>query len=466
MIRTQGRGRHRQRRRGRAPHARDPRRASGASRRCGPRSCTRAAKELRRADRARRARSPRHGELAGRACSRAGGIATPADAALMMQLGADGVFVGSGIFKSRGPVDARAARSSRRRRTSRTPTSSPRSRAVSARRCAAIEIGTLDVTLLQSAAGDADAEAARRRSACSRCRARSASTLTRCARSAPTSRRGRARPSTSTRSTRSSSPAASRPRSTSCSTSSDLREPLARASARRACRRSARAPGLIVLARPRSTGAPTSAARADRHRRCGATRYGRQVRLVRGAARASPATVDAGARRLHPRAVDRARRRRRRGARRRSTAGPVVAARQGDLWSAAFHPELVGRRPAPRAGSSSGRASLRAGQARGRRACPGTVKWATIKRKKGATDAKRGKLFSKLSRAIIVAAKEGGGDPEANTTLATAIAEGARQLDARRTTSSARSSAAPAARRGRRLRVDASTRATARRRRR
>ena len=51
----------------------------------------------------------------------------------------------------------------------------------------------------------------------------------------------------------------------------------------------------------------------------------------------------------------------------------------------------------------------------------GHSKWATIKRKKGAADAKRGQLFSKLSRAIIVAAKEGGPDPEANTTLAAAI---------------------------------------------
>ncbi len=51
----------------------------------------------------------------------------------------------------------------------------------------------------------------------------------------------------------------------------------------------------------------------------------------------------------------------------------------------------------------------------------GHSKWATIKRKKGAADAKRGQLFSKLSRAIIVAAKEGGPDPEANTTLANAI---------------------------------------------
>ena len=42
----------------------------------------------------------------------------------------------------------------------------------------------------------------------------------------------------------------------------------------------------------------------------------------------------------------------------------------------------------------------------------GHSKWATIKRKKGAADAKRGQLFSKLSRAIIVAAKEGGADPE------------------------------------------------------
>ncbi len=51
----------------------------------------------------------------------------------------------------------------------------------------------------------------------------------------------------------------------------------------------------------------------------------------------------------------------------------------------------------------------------------GHSKWSTIKRKKGAADAKRGQIFSKLSRAIIVAAKEGGGDPEANVTLAAAI---------------------------------------------
>ena len=51
----------------------------------------------------------------------------------------------------------------------------------------------------------------------------------------------------------------------------------------------------------------------------------------------------------------------------------------------------------------------------------GHSKWSSIKHKKGAADAKRGKLFSKLSRAIIVAAKEGGPDPAANLSLANAI---------------------------------------------
>ena len=53
--------------------------------------------------------------------------------------------------------------------------------------------------------------------------------------------------------------------------------------------------------------------------------------------------------------------------------------------------------------------------------------WATIKHKKGAIDAKRGKLFSKLSRAIIIAARNGGGDPEMNLKLRYAI-DKARQV--------------------------------------
>ena len=60
----------------------------------------------------------------------------------------------------------------------------------------------------------------------------------------------------------------------------------------------------------------------------------------------------------------------------------------------------------------------------------GHSKWSSIKHKKGAADAKRGQLFSKLTRAIIVAARDGGPDPDANATLATADPEGARQLDA------------------------------------
>jgi YebC/PmpR family DNA-binding regulatory protein len=51
----------------------------------------------------------------------------------------------------------------------------------------------------------------------------------------------------------------------------------------------------------------------------------------------------------------------------------------------------------------------------------GHSKWSSIKHKKGAVDAKRGQLFSKLSKAIIVAAKEGGGDPANNLSLQNAI---------------------------------------------
>jgi len=53
----------------------------------------------------------------------------------------------------------------------------------------------------------------------------------------------------------------------------------------------------------------------------------------------------------------------------------------------------------------------------------GHSKWSTIKHKKAATDKKRGQMFSKLSRAIMVAAKEGGGDPDGNAALANAIAK-------------------------------------------
>jgi YebC/PmpR family DNA-binding regulatory protein len=51
----------------------------------------------------------------------------------------------------------------------------------------------------------------------------------------------------------------------------------------------------------------------------------------------------------------------------------------------------------------------------------GHSKWSTIKRKKGAIDAKRGKIFTKIIKEIIIAAKEGGGDPETNARLRLAI---------------------------------------------
>src|SRR6185369_4401693 len=49
--------------------------------------------------------------------------------------------------------------------------------------------------------------------------------------------------------------------------------------------------------------------------------------------------------------------------------------------------------------------------------------WSKIKRAKGATDAKRGKIWSKISRKIIIAAKSGGGDPKENLSLRYVIDE-------------------------------------------
>ncbi|NSW95594.1 MAG: YebC/PmpR family DNA-binding transcriptional regulator [Bacteroidales bacterium] len=51
----------------------------------------------------------------------------------------------------------------------------------------------------------------------------------------------------------------------------------------------------------------------------------------------------------------------------------------------------------------------------------GHNKWSTIKRKKGANDAKRGKIFTKIIKEIMIAAKEGGSDPELNPRLRLAV---------------------------------------------
>ncbi|HUT65169.1 MAG TPA: YebC/PmpR family DNA-binding transcriptional regulator [Spirochaetota bacterium] len=53
----------------------------------------------------------------------------------------------------------------------------------------------------------------------------------------------------------------------------------------------------------------------------------------------------------------------------------------------------------------------------------GHSKWHSIRHKKGAVDAKRGRLFTKIIREITVAARQGGGDPEANSRLRTIIAK-------------------------------------------
>jgi YebC/PmpR family DNA-binding regulatory protein len=51
----------------------------------------------------------------------------------------------------------------------------------------------------------------------------------------------------------------------------------------------------------------------------------------------------------------------------------------------------------------------------------GHSKWATIKRKKGKLDAERGKLFTKAIKEITIAARDGGGDPDGNPRLRTAV---------------------------------------------
>jgi len=51
----------------------------------------------------------------------------------------------------------------------------------------------------------------------------------------------------------------------------------------------------------------------------------------------------------------------------------------------------------------------------------GHSKWSTIKRKKGAADAKRGKIFTKIIKELMIAAREGGGDPESNARLRLAV---------------------------------------------
>ena len=98
----QGRGRHRRRLQRGHPHAHDPRASSAGCRGWRATSCTSPPRSCRRRTPWSR-RSPRPASCPV-VLFTAGGIATPADAAMMMQLGAEGVFVGSGIFKSGNPA--------------------------------------------------------------------------------------------------------------------------------------------------------------------------------------------------------------------------------------------------------------------------------------------------------------------------------------------------------------------------
>ena len=91
-----------------------------------------------------------------------------------------------------------------------------------------------------------------------------------------------------------------------------------------------------------------------------------------------------------------------------STASPVLC-RQGAVVVAAFHPGAVATTTGIHGCSWREEA----------RRCSGHSKWATIKHQKGAKDKARGKLFAKVLRQVEVAAREGGGDPEANPTLRT-----------------------------------------------
>ena len=92
--------------------------------------------------------------------------------------------------------------------------------------------------------------------------------------------------------------------------------------------------------------------------------------------------------------------------------GHAVLAREGRLLVAAFHPELT---------DDTRIHELFLNQVREAQELSGHSKWSSIKHKKGAADAKRGKLFSKLTRAIIVAAREGGPDPAGNLALQNAV---------------------------------------------
>src|SRR6185295_10771878 len=78
-------------------------------------------------------------------------------------------------------------------------------------------------------------------------------------------------------------------------------------------------------------------------------------------------------------------------------------------------------RPQGPAASSCAILSVSTARKRGSGAMSGHSKWHSIKHKKGALDAKRGKVFTKLIREMTIAARLGGGDPDSNPRLRTVL---------------------------------------------
>ena len=263
----------------------------------------------------------------------AGGIATPADAALVMQLGAEGVFVGSGIFKSEDPGAPRPrdrrgdhplpGPGARRRRIDRPRPADGQPRDLEARGRAAARAARLVAR---------DVGAARRSSSASspsRATSRRTPRSLRALGAEPREVRVAGRPRGARR--------ADHPRrrvdgDDARDRARGARRAAARARRAPARRCSARAPGMIMLDRDH-LGVLDITRRAQRVRAPAA--------LVRGRPRRRRARRRSGARRVHPRAVGRRARRR---ASRCSAAvdGHPVAVRQGNVIAVAFHPELAG----------------------------------------------------------------------------------------------------------------------------
>ena len=166
-----------------------------------------------------------------------------------------------------------------------------------------------------------------------------------------------------------------------------------------------------IVARRNAFGRQVHSFEADLDaRRLGASRCMPCSSARRGSRRAGPGVAGAGQLQGHIVAAARGRR----AGRPRST--------RSSPTTRALHEHFLEMVPAGGAPHRSDRRDGASAIARGGGVLvSGHSKWATIKHKKGKEDAKRGKLFTKLSRAITVAAREGGADPDMNAALANAI---------------------------------------------